>query len=59
MIGYVATRWGLDHFINGVQLENLAQEDFAWQEGWEYRISLTKHRLPARPGGHRAAGRGK
>jgi 2,3-bisphosphoglycerate-dependent phosphoglycerate mutase len=39
VIGHVATRWGLDHFISGVPLENLAQEDFAWQEGWEYRIS--------------------
>jgi 2,3-bisphosphoglycerate-dependent phosphoglycerate mutase len=39
VIGHVATRWGLDHFINGVALENLAREDFAWQEGWEYRIS--------------------
>jgi 2,3-bisphosphoglycerate-dependent phosphoglycerate mutase len=39
VIGHVATRWGLDHFINGVPLENLAQEDFAWGEGWEYRIS--------------------
>jgi 2,3-bisphosphoglycerate-dependent phosphoglycerate mutase len=39
VIGHVATRWGLDHFINGVPLENLAREDFAWQEGWEYRIS--------------------
>ena len=38
VIGHVATRWGLDHFIGGVPLENLAQEDFAWQEGWEYRI---------------------
>ena len=39
VIGHVATRWGLDHFINGVPLENLAREEFAWQEGWEYRIS--------------------
>lgn len=39
VIGHVATRWGLDHFINGVPLEHLAQEDFAWQESWEYRIS--------------------
>jgi broad specificity phosphatase PhoE len=38
VIGHVATRWGLDHFINGAPLENLAREDFAWQEGWEYRI---------------------
>jgi 2,3-bisphosphoglycerate-dependent phosphoglycerate mutase len=39
VIGHVATRWGLEHFINGVPLENLAQENFAWQEGWEYQIS--------------------
>jgi alpha-ribazole phosphatase/probable phosphoglycerate mutase len=39
VIGHVATRWGLDHFINGAPLESLAREDFAWQEGWEYRIS--------------------
>jgi hypothetical protein len=38
VIGHIATRWGLDHIINGVPLENLAREDFAWQEGWEYRI---------------------
>ena len=39
VIGHVATWWGLDHFSNGVPLENLARQDFAWQEGWEYRIS--------------------
>jgi 2,3-bisphosphoglycerate-dependent phosphoglycerate mutase len=38
VIGHVATRWALDHFIGGVPLEDLAQQDFAWQEGWEYRI---------------------
>jgi 2,3-bisphosphoglycerate-dependent phosphoglycerate mutase len=39
VIGHVATRWGLDHLVNGVPLEDLAREDFAWREGWEYRIS--------------------
>jgi len=39
VIGHVATRWGLDHFIGGVPLEDLATQNFAWQEGWEYRIS--------------------
>jgi 2,3-bisphosphoglycerate-dependent phosphoglycerate mutase len=29
----------LDRFISGVPLEDLAQQEFAWQEGWEYRIS--------------------
>jgi 2,3-bisphosphoglycerate-dependent phosphoglycerate mutase len=39
VIGHVATRWGLDHFIGGVPLEDLVEQDFAWQEGWEYRLS--------------------
>ena len=30
----VATRWGLDHFIGGVRLEDLIEQDFAWQEGY-------------------------
>lgn len=38
VIGHVATRWGLDHFIDRVPLEELADQDFAWQEGWEYRL---------------------
>jgi broad specificity phosphatase PhoE len=39
VIGHVATRWGLDHIINGVPLEDLIEQDFSWQEGWEYRLA--------------------
>jgi len=39
VIGHVATRWGLDHFLGGVPLEDLIEQDFAWQKGWEYQIS--------------------
>ena len=39
VIGHVATRWGLDHFICGASLEDLMEQDFAWQEGCEYRLS--------------------
>ncbi len=39
LIGHVATRWGLDHFISGVALEDLVEQDFAWREGWEYLLS--------------------
>ena len=39
VIGHVATRWALDHFIGGVPLEDLLEQDFAWQEGWEYQAS--------------------
>ena len=38
IVGHVATRWGLDHFIDGATLEDLAEQDFAWREGWEYRL---------------------
>lgn len=38
VIGHVATRWGLEHFLNGDALEDLATRDFAWQLGWEFRL---------------------
>ena len=38
VIGHVVTRWGLDHFLSGVAMEDLIEQDFAWQEGWEYQI---------------------
>jgi hypothetical protein len=40
--GTLATRWALDHHLNGVPLETLVAADFAWQEGWEYQV-LTCH----------------
>lgn len=36
LIGHVATRWACDHLLKGIPLEELAVEDFAWREGWEY-----------------------
>jgi len=39
VIGHVATRWGLDHYLGGVRLEDLIEQDFAWQEGWEYQLN--------------------
>jgi broad specificity phosphatase PhoE len=42
VIGHVATWWGLDHFIGGVPLEDLIEQDFAWQEGWEYQLSYPR-----------------
>jgi 2,3-bisphosphoglycerate-dependent phosphoglycerate mutase len=38
VIGHVATRWALDHFLNGVMLEDMVHADFAWREGWEYAM---------------------
>ena len=39
VIGHVVTKWALDHLISGVPLEDLTGQDFAWQEGWEYKVS--------------------
>ena len=39
LIGHVATRWALDHYVHGVPLERLADSPFEWQEGWEYELS--------------------
>jgi alpha-ribazole phosphatase/probable phosphoglycerate mutase len=39
VIGHVATRWALDHFVDGVPLERLIEADFGWQQGWEYVLS--------------------
>lgn len=38
LIGHVATRWGLQMALEGALLEDLAEADFAWQEGWEFRL---------------------
>lgn len=36
LIGHVATRLALDHYINGVPLEDVIEADFDWRPGWEY-----------------------
>jgi alpha-ribazole phosphatase/probable phosphoglycerate mutase len=38
VVGHVATRFALDTFLQGAPLERLLAEEFAWREGWEYRI---------------------
>ena len=38
VIGHSATRWSLDHLINGIALEDLVTAPFNWQPGWEYRV---------------------
>jgi broad specificity phosphatase PhoE len=37
-IGHVATRWALEHRVEGRALEELAAEEFAWLPGWEYEL---------------------
>jgi 2,3-bisphosphoglycerate-dependent phosphoglycerate mutase len=38
LIGHGATRFALDHLVNGVPLEQLVAAPFDWQEGWVYRL---------------------
>jgi 2,3-bisphosphoglycerate-dependent phosphoglycerate mutase len=38
VVGHMATRWGLDRFLGGEELEEVITADLAWQKGWEYRL---------------------
>jgi 2,3-bisphosphoglycerate-dependent phosphoglycerate mutase len=38
LIGHVATRFALDHLVQGVPLAKLVAAPFEWREGWEYRL---------------------
>lgn len=38
LIGHAATRFALDHLVDGVSLEELVAAPFEWREGWEYRL---------------------
>ena len=38
VIGHVATRWALDHFLLAVPLEDLVNEIFEWKPGWQYLL---------------------
>jgi 2,3-bisphosphoglycerate-dependent phosphoglycerate mutase len=42
VIGHAATRWALDHLVDGIAIEALVAAGFAWQEGWEYRVSTDR-----------------
>jgi 2,3-bisphosphoglycerate-dependent phosphoglycerate mutase len=49
VIGHVATRWGLDHLLLGMPLEELAQREFGWQPGWEYTTPADLRSLSTGP----------
>ncbi len=38
VIGHIATRWALEHYLKGVPLEELLEAEFNWQPGWEYVV---------------------
>jgi hypothetical protein len=39
VIGHIATRWGLDRFIDGARLADLDAADSGWRPGWEYPLT--------------------
>ena len=39
VIGHTATRWALEHLLEGTSLHELVDADFEWREGWEYTLS--------------------
>ena len=43
VVGHVATWWGLDHFIGGATLEDLAVQAVGWQAGRVYRLGGAAH----------------
>jgi broad specificity phosphatase PhoE len=43
IIGHVATRWALEHYLAGRRLEDLINDDFHWREGWEYTLHAQPH----------------
>lgn len=36
VIGHAATRWALEHLLEGTPLEDLVGAPFRWREGWEH-----------------------
>jgi alpha-ribazole phosphatase/probable phosphoglycerate mutase len=39
LVGHTATRWALDHVLDGTPLEDIVVAPFDWREGWEYRAA--------------------
>lgn len=40
LVGHAATRFALDNIITGRPLETSVVAPFAWQEGWEYSLTV-------------------
>lgn len=38
IIGHRATQYGLDHWINNIDLKTLVSTTFEWQPGWFYQL---------------------
>jgi alpha-ribazole phosphatase/probable phosphoglycerate mutase len=38
LVGHTATRWALDHLVDGARLEELVVAPFDWRHGWDYEL---------------------
>jgi len=46
IIGHVATRWALDHYVHGTSLDDLINTNFGWREGWTYHLDTVALDVP-------------
>jgi 2,3-bisphosphoglycerate-dependent phosphoglycerate mutase len=49
LVGHSATRWALDHLLDGEPLEALVAAPFEWREGWEYVLGARAGRSGSHP----------
>ncbi len=40
VIGHSATKWALDHILEGTPLDELVSGSFRWQPGWRYTLAV-------------------
>jgi 2,3-bisphosphoglycerate-dependent phosphoglycerate mutase len=40
VIGHSATKWALDHLLEGTPIEELVEGSFRWEPGWLYTLAI-------------------
>ena len=40
VVGHSATKWALDHLLEGTPLDELVEGSFRWQPGWLYTLAI-------------------
>jgi broad specificity phosphatase PhoE len=48
VIGHSATRWALEHLLEGADLAELVAKPFDWQEGWSFVLETASRDAPPR-----------
>jgi broad specificity phosphatase PhoE len=47
VIGHAATRWAIQHLVDGTALDDVVGAPFEWQAGWEYVLQAPPTPVPA------------